>query len=44
MEEVKSNGSLDIFLKFKELRKKTKILINTRNYNYSLSGKRQDNP
>ena len=28
--QVKSNGSLDIFLKFKELRKKTKRPINTR--------------
>ena len=44
--QVKSNGSPDIFLKFKELRKKTKRLINTSYYNYvhSLSGKLQDNP
>ena len=44
--QVKSNGSPDIFLKFKELRKKTKRLINTSYYNYlkSLPGKLQDNP
>ena len=44
--QVKSNGSPDTFLKFKELRKKTKRLINTSYYNYlqSLSGKLQDNP
>ena len=44
--QVKSNGSPGIFLKFKELRKETKRLINTSYYNYlkSLSGKLQDNP
>ena len=44
--QVKSNGSPDIFLKFKELRKKTKRLINTSYHNYlqSLSGKLQDSP
>ena len=44
--QVKSNGSRGIFLKFKELRKETKRLINTSYYNYlkSLSGKLQDNP
>ena len=44
--QVKSNGLPDIFLKFKELRKKTTRLINTNYYNYlqSLSGKLQDNP
>ena len=44
--QVKSNGSPGIFLKFKELRKETKRLINTSYYNYlkSLPGKLQDNP
>ena len=44
--QVKSNGSPEIFLKFKELRRKTKRLINTSYYYYlqSLSGKLQDNP
>ena len=44
--QFKSNDLLGVFLKFKELRKKTKRLINTSYYNHlqSLSGKLQDNP
>lgn len=43
---LKTNGSADLFLKFKDLRWKTKKLINSSYHQYlqSLSGKLQDNP
>ena len=43
---LKTNGSADLFLKFKDLRRKTKKLINSRYQQYlqSLSGKLQENP
>ena len=43
---LKTNGSADLFLKFKDFRRKTKKLINSRYQQYlqSLSGKLQENP
>ena len=43
---LKTNGSADLFLKFKDLRRKTKKLINSsyQQYLQSLSGKLQENP
>lgn len=43
---LKCSGSQDLFMKFKELRKKTKRLINSSYSKYlqSLSEKLQDNP
>ena len=43
---LKTNGSIDLFLKFKDLRRKTKKLINSsyQQYLQSLSGKLQENP
>ena len=43
---LKTNGSADLFLKFKDLRRKTKKLINSsyQHYLQSLSGKLQENP
>ena len=43
---LKTNGSADLFLKFKDLKRKTKKLINSsyQQYLQSLSGKLQENP
>ena len=43
---LKTNGSADLFLKVKDLRRKTKKVINSsyQQYLQSLSGKRQQNP